>query len=219
VPSAVIHFHAQGSIFVLTVPPGGSETSTSVATEGSAVPVVATAPTDEHTVDTVSATEASKPGPIIPEAKELIWGAGSFIVFALVMRFLLFPKLKRGMDARYASIREGHESADRLRTTARAEVVDYENQVAQIRHEASGIVDEARETVERERQARLAEVNARLSEQRNAALAEAEAQRQAARGQIHAAVSDVAGHAGELATGQRPPADVVDRVVGEVMAR
>jgi F-type H+-transporting ATPase subunit b len=217
VPSAVIHF--QGSVLVLTVPPGGSETTTTVATAGSAVPVVATAPQNGNTQNTVSASEASKPGPIVPEVKELVWGAGSFIIFALLMRFALFPKLKKGMDARYSSIREGHDSADRLRTTARAEVAEYENQVAQIRAEASAVVDAARETVERERQARLVEVNARLAEQRAAAQAEADAARDAARGQIHAAVSDVAGRAGELATGSRPSADVVDRVVGEVMAR
>jgi F-type H+-transporting ATPase subunit b len=218
--TAVIHL--QGSQLLSVALVRGTDTSTTVASEDSttATTVAAEAAGDgEHTENTVSAAEASKPGPIVPEAKELIWGAGSFIIFALLMRFALFPKLKKGMDARYASIREGHESADRQRTTARAEVADYEGQVAQIRAEAATVVDAARQTVEGERQSRLTEVNARLSEQRSAALAEADAAKQAARGQIHAAVSDVAGRAGELATGQRPAADVVDRVVGEVMVR
>ena len=43
------------------------------------------------------------PSPIAPEAKELAWGAGSFIVLALFMRFFLFPRLKKGMDARYCA--------------------------------------------------------------------------------------------------------------------
>jgi F-type H+-transporting ATPase subunit b len=172
-----------------------------------------------ETETTISATEASKPGPIVPEMKELAWGAGAFIVFAVLMRYALFPKVKRGMDARYSGIRSSHEGADALRSSARAEVADYESQLVGIRTEAARTVDAARQTVERERQARLAEVNARLNEQRAAAVAEAEAARTAARSQIHAAVSDVAGRAGELATGQRPAADVVDRVVGEVMAR
>lgn len=171
------------------------------------------------TENTVSATEASKPGPIVPEVKELIWGGGAFVVFALLMRFVLFPKVKRGMVARYASIQGSHENADQMRAAARAEISDYEAQVAGIRAEAARKVDAARQTVERERQARLVEVNARLNEQRAAAVAEADVARQAARGQIHAAVSDVAGRAGELATGQRPDAGVLDRVVGEVMAR
>jgi F0F1-type ATP synthase membrane subunit b/b' len=123
------------------------------------------------------------------------------------------------MDARYNSIRGAHESADQLRISARAEVTDYESQLAAIRAEAARTVEAARHTVESERQARLAEVNVRLNAQRASALEAAEAERTAAKGQIRAAVSDVAGRAGELATGQRPDPGVVDRVVGEVMAR
>ena len=159
------------------------------------------------------------PGPIVPEMKELAWGAGSFVVFALLMRFVLFPKVKKGMDARYHGIRTSHESADAERAAARAEVADYEAQLTGIKAEAALVVEAARATLEIERQTKLSEVNARLAEQRAIANAAADAARAAARDQIHAAVSDVAGRAGELATGHRPGADVVDRVVSEVMAR
>ena len=165
-------------------------------------------------------TAVSKdPGPIIPEMKELAWGAGSFIVFALLMRFVLFPKVKKGMDARYNSIQSSHDSADAERSSARAEVADYEAQLAGIKAEAARVVDVARATLEAERQAKLAEVNVGTADRRAAALAQAEGVRAAARDQIHAAVSDVAGRAGELATGRRPAAAVVDQVVSEVMAR
>ncbi len=164
-------------------------------------------------------TVSKDPGPIIPEMKELAWGAGSFIVFALLMRFVLFPKVKKGMDARYNSIQSSHDSADAERSSARAEVADYEAQLAGIKAEAARVVDVARATLEAERQARLAEVNVGIADRRAAALAQAEGVRAAARDQIHAAVSDVAGRAGELATGRRPAAAVVDQVVSEVMAR
>ena len=36
------------------------------------------------------------PSPIAPELKEIAWGAGSFIVLALLMRFFLFPRLQAG---------------------------------------------------------------------------------------------------------------------------
>ena len=159
------------------------------------------------------------PGPIVPEAKELYWGAGSFIVFALLMRFFLYPRLKKGMDARYQSIRGAHEAADAERAGARAEVADYEAQVASIRAEAARTVEAARATLERERAATLAEVNARIAEKRSASNAQAEAARAAVRDQIAAAVGDVAGKAGELATGRAPSAAVVAKVVSEVMAR
>ncbi|MDO8389354.1 MAG: ATP synthase F0 subunit B [Actinomycetota bacterium] len=165
------------------------------------------------------AAVSKDPGPIVPEVKELAWGAGSFIVFALLMRFVLFPKVKKGMDARYNSIRSAHESADTERADARAEVAAYEAQLAAIKAESAKVVEAARATLESERQAKLAEVNAGIAERRAAATAQAEAARTAARDQIHAAVSDVAGRAGELATGRRPAAGVVERVVNEVMAR
>ena len=60
------------------------------------------------------------PSPIAPEPKELIWGAGAFIVFAVLMRLVLYPRMKKGMDARYASIRTGHEDADATRQAARS---------------------------------------------------------------------------------------------------
>ncbi len=164
-------------------------------------------------------TVSKDPGPIVPELKELYWGAGAFIVFALLMRFVLFPKVKKGMDARYEGIRASHESADAERSGARSEVAEYEAQVAAIKAEAAKLVDAARATLEAERQAKLAEVNALTGARRAAASAQAEAARDAVRDQIAAAVGDVAGRAGELATGRRPDAVLVSRVVGEVMAR
>ncbi len=159
------------------------------------------------------------PGPIVPELKELYWGAGSFIVFALLMRFYLFPRLKSGMDARYAGIRADHEQADAERASARAEVADYEAQLAAVKAEAAAKVDAARQTLEAERQEKVKVLNAQLAERRAAAQAETDAAKAAVRDQIHAAVADVAGRAGELATGRRPDAAVVSKVVNEVMAR
>lgn len=157
--------------------------------------------------------------PIAPEMKEIIWGFGPYVVFALLMIFVLFPKLKKGMDARYESIRSDHEQADAMRAAARAEVAEYEAQLASVKAEAAAVVDAARQQLEALRQERLAELNARLAEERAAANAQNEAARAAVRDQIQSAVADVAGRAGELATGRAPSADVVSRVVNEVMAR
>ncbi len=159
------------------------------------------------------------PGPIVPELHELLWGAGAFIVLALAMRFYLFPRLKRSMDARYAGIRSDHEQADAERAAAHAEVAEYESQLASVRAEAAARVDASRQQLEAERQERIAALNAQLADRRAAAQAETDAARLAVRDQIEAAVADVASRAGELATGRRPDAAVVQRVVGQVMAR
>ena len=163
--------------------------------------------------------EVVKPGPspIAPELKEVAWGGGSFVVFAVLMRFWLFPRLKTGMDARYAGIRSDHEGADATRSAAKAEVAGYEAQLAGVKAEAAAHIETARQTLETERTARIAVVNAEISEHRNAAAAENDAARLAVQSQIESAVADVSGRAIELAVGKRPDATLVNRVVADVM--
>jgi len=115
------------------------------------------------------------PSPIAPELKELVWGAGAFIVFAVLMRLVLYPRMKKGMESRYSHVRAGHEQADAMRQAAQAEVADYQAQLAVVRAEASTRVDAARQTLEAERQERLAEANARIAERRAEAVAQADA--------------------------------------------
>lgn len=157
------------------------------------------------------------PSPLAIETKELLWGGGSFIVLALLMRFWLFPALKKGMDARYAHIRGGHEQADTARAAARAEVAEYESALATVKAEANERVDAARQTLEAERTERLAEVNASIAAKREAAAAEAQAAREAVRSDIAAAVSDVTSRTIELATGTVPDSGSVSRAVDATM--
>lgn len=158
------------------------------------------------------------PSPIAPEVKELAWGAGAFIVLALLMRFFLFPRLKKGMDARYSHIRDGHEQADTARAAARAEVSEYESALATVKAEANERVDAARHTLENERTARLAEVNAAIAAKREAAQAEADAAREAVRGDISAAAADVTARTVQLATGTAPDGDRVRAAVEHTMS-
>jgi len=80
------------------------------------------------------------PSPIAPELKELIWGGGSFLVFLVLMRVWLFPKVKKGMDARYGKIRADLESAESTKADAEREVADYQSALAAVRAEAAARV-------------------------------------------------------------------------------
>ena len=162
--------------------------------------------------------EDKGPSPIAPEIKELAWGAGSFIVLFALMRLVLFPRLKHGMDARYGKIRGDHETADATRVGAKTEVADYEAALAAVKAESRQRVDAARQTLENERSAALAEANARIAERRAEATAQTDAARSAAEPHIHAAVADVSSRVAELATGRRPDADTVTDVVSSLMA-
>ena len=172
----------------------------------------------EFKPDEAGATECDEgPNPIMPELKELAWGAGAFIVFALLMRFFLFPRLKRSMDARYAHIRSGHEEADAMRSGAKSEVATYEAALAKVKAEANERIEAARRTLESERQARLAEVNAGIAARRDEAAEAARAARDAARDDVIAASADVASRTVELAVGRAPDAAQVRRAVEDAM--
>jgi F-type H+-transporting ATPase subunit b len=158
------------------------------------------------------------PSPIAPEPKELIWGAGAFIVFAVLMRLVLYPRMRKGMDARYANIRTGHEDADATRVTAQAEVSEYQTQLAALRAEAGARVDAARQTLDAERQERLAEANARIAERRAEAVAQVEAAHDAARAQIEEAVAGLVSNITEMATGKQPDSAMASGAVASAMS-
>ncbi len=160
-------------------------------------------PAQTPTTEAESVAEAETgPSPIAPEKKELLWGAGAFVVLAILVRLVLFPRLKKGMDARHELIRGEREEADRVRAQAEAELADYNAALAQVRAEANARIDSARQTLEGERQARLAEVNAGIAARRAAAAADAEAAKAAAREQVIAAAGNVAAVAGQRTLGR-----------------
>ncbi|MBK5331865.1 MAG: hypothetical protein JJD93_07835 [Ilumatobacteraceae bacterium] len=169
-------------------------------------------------VAAAATTEDAGPSPIAPEVKELAWGAGSFIVLFVIMRIVLFPRLKQGMDARYGKIRGDHETAETIRAAAKAEVAAYEAELATVKAEVRQRIDAARVMLESERTAALADANARIGARRAEAIAALEAARAAAAGQIQVAVADVSSRVTELATGRRPDPAAVTSVVASLMA-
>jgi len=156
--------------------------------------------------------------PIAPEVKEMLWGFGSFAVLAILMRYWLYPRLRKGMDARYEVIKGGHEQAEQVTDAARADVAQYDAQVAAIKAEAQQRIEVARAVLDGERSERLAEVSTRIGEKRAAAATAVEQARTAAQADDQAAVRSVASRAGELATGRTPAPDVVNAAVADVMS-
>jgi F-type H+-transporting ATPase subunit b len=186
-----------------------------VTTTGAGHAVVVHLPQTEARAETVA--EDKGPSPIAPEIKELAWGAGAFIVLFVLMRLVLFPRLKQGMEARYGKIRGDHENADSIRAAANAEVAEYEAQLASVRAEARQRIDAARQTLEAERTDALTEANARIAARRAEAVAASDAARAAAEEHVQAAVADVSSRAAELATGRRPDDATVNGIVATLM--
>jgi F-type H+-transporting ATPase subunit b len=169
-------------------------------------------------VAAAATTEDAGPSPIAPEVKELAWGAGSFIVLFILMRLYLFPRLKKGMDARYGKIRGDHETAESTRAAATAELAAYEAELATVKAEARARIDAARQVLESERTSALAEANARIAARRAEAMAAAEAARAAAADQVEVAVVEVSSQIAELAIGRRPDPEKVKEVVSSMMS-
>ena len=172
---------------------------------------------DEAGTEATEAESASAPNPIAPEGKELIWGAGSFLVFLVIMRVFLFPKLKKGMDARYTGIREDFEQADATRQAAQSDVAKYESALAEVRAEAASRIDAARQAVDKERNDKIAEANSRIAAKRSAADAELAAARATVRDQVAEAVATVTARTTQLAVGKSPDGSVVREAVQQVM--
>ena len=163
------------------------------------------------------AAEDMGPNPIAPEGKEFFWGAGTFLVFLFVMRVFLVPKVRKGMEARYGAIREGHESADATRASAQSDVVKYEAALAEVRAEAAARLDKARQTLDAERQSKVAEANARIAAKRAEADRALESARSSARSEVAAAVSNVTSRATQLVLGKAPDAALVKSAVDGAM--
>ena len=112
------------TVHLASVPPNSTAEQTITAETVPSDAAVATplAATAEGSATGATVEVNPGPSPIAPELKEVAWGGGSFVVFAVLMRFVLYPRLKKGMDARYAGIRSSHEGADATRAEAKAEV-------------------------------------------------------------------------------------------------
>ena len=194
----------------------GSDTTMPAAEETPAEMTTTKAAGTEATPEATTEVK-SAPNPIAPESKELYWSAGSFIVLFVLMRYFLFPRLKKGMDARYEGIRSDIEGADKVKASAQSDVADYEKALAAARAEAAGRIDAARQAVDAERTTQLAAVNSRIAAARAEADQKNSAARAAAQGDIASAVAQVATQAAVLATGITPDAQTVQAAVKSAM--
>jgi len=135
------------------------------------------------------------PSPILPEANELIWGALSFlIVFGLLAKFG-FPAIKKGLADRAEQIQSDLDEAESAKAAVTSKAAEYDAKLAEARHEAARIIEEAR-------QDKRAEADAEVARIREQAQADVEASRTQAIADIRAEVATLAIGAAEQVVGQ-----------------
>jgi F-type H+-transporting ATPase subunit b len=140
--------------------------------------------------------------PLVPNLTELIVGAVTFGIIFYALWKVLIPRLNKTLEERTDKIEGGLQRAEETQAEADATLAKYREQLAEARHEASRLREEARE--------QGAQIIAEMREQ-----AQAEGRRlvEAAHAQIEAdrqqAIQSLKTEVGGLAV------DLASRVVGE----
>jgi F-type H+-transporting ATPase subunit b len=148
---------------------------------------------------------SSAPDPLIPDAVELIIGSIAFlIVFGLLYKVLM-PRITKTLAERTDKIEGGLKRAEEAQEEASRVLADYKAQLAEARHEASRLREEAKEHGAQIKAELRAEGEAERQRIVDAAHAQLEADRQQALTSLRAEI-------GALAV------DLASRVVGESLA-
>ncbi|MCX4548156.1 F0F1 ATP synthase subunit B [Streptomyces sp. NBC_01387] len=145
---------------------------------------------------------AETENPLIPPIPELIIG---FIAFVIVFGFLakkLLPNINKVLDERREAIEGGMEKADAAKLEAESVLEQYKAQLAEARHEAARLRQEAQE----QGAALIVEMRAEGQRQREDIIAAGHAQLAADRKQ---AAQSLRQDVGKLAT------DLAGKLVGE----
>lgn len=163
----------------------------------------------------------SSTNPLIPSATELILGLIGFVVIFGALYKVLMPRLQQTLNERTETIEGGIERAEEAQAEARRLQEQHQAQLAEARHEAARLREEAREQgaqiIAEMREQAQAEA-ARLLE---AAHAQIDTDRQQAlaalRRQVGELSVELAGRVvGESLTDEARQSRVVDRFLGEL---
>jgi F-type H+-transporting ATPase subunit b len=150
----------------------------------------------------ILAAEEQNPNPLIPEIAELVFGTIAFFIVFYFLGKLLLPRIQQALEERTDAIEGGIKRAEEAQAEAQRTLEQYRGQLAEARHEAARLREEARE--------QGAAIIVELREQ-----AQAEARRvvEGAHQQIEAdrkqAFASLRGEIGTLAT------TLAERIVGE----
>ncbi|MEU0842330.1 F0F1 ATP synthase subunit B [Streptomyces sp. NPDC005962] len=150
----------------------------------------------------VHLAEGEAENPLIPPIPELVIGLIAFAIVFIFFAKKLLPNINRVLDERRAAIEGGMEKAEATQAEAQQVLEDYRAQLADARHEAARLRQEAQE----QGAALIAEMRAEGQRQREEIVAAGHAQIEAERKQAGTALrQDV----GKLAT------DLAGKIVGE----
>ena len=143
-------------------------------------------------------------GPLSPDLSELIIGTIAFLIVFAVLYRVLFPRIQQTLTERTDAIEGGLKRADDAQAEAKQTLEQYQAQLADARHEASRLRQDAQEEGARI----VAELRAQGEAERQRLVAAAHDQIEADRAQ---AIQALRAEMGSLAV------ELASRVVGEAL--
>jgi len=150
------------------------------------------------------AEEHAEPNPILPLTEELIVGTVAFLVLCFVLLKFAFPRMEAMYQARVEAIEGGLRRAEERQAEANALYERYQEQLNELRSEASRIRQEAAAEAEAIRQ----EILAKAREESERIIAAGREQLAAERQTI---IRELRGTVGTLAV------ELAGRIVGEAL--
>jgi len=147
----------------------------------------------------------SAPNPLIPHWPELIIGTIAFLIVFILLARVLMPRISKTLEERTEAIEGGLRRADDAQAEATRLLDEYRAQLAEARHEASRLREQARE----EAAQIVAEGRAEGVAERERIIASAAAQVDADRQQ---ALTALRAEVGSLAI------ELASKIVGESLA-
>jgi F-type H+-transporting ATPase subunit b len=121
--------------------------------------------------------EGDPPNPVLPEVHEIFWPLLFFVVLWMLMKYTLYPRVRKTMDERAAKVAEDRDAADAAAAQLGSVQADYDQALARARGDAAGVIDEARERAEEYRSGIVATAEAEIAEMKSAAAGDIEAAR------------------------------------------
>ncbi|MGI9595132.1 MAG: F0F1 ATP synthase subunit B [Acidimicrobiales bacterium] len=141
---------------------------------------------------TDEAEAEAAPNPILPVPNELFWGAISFAVLYLLIRYVLLPPVQRVRNDRAATIQADRDAADAARAQVASASSELDDQLADVRAEAATIIEEARAEAEAERQRLVARADREVSAMKEIAETEISREREEAMASLRPQVANLA---------------------------
>ena len=143
------------------------------------------------TLSTVILAAEKEPNPILPAGNELVWGTLSFLILFAIVAKVVYPQVKKGMDARSERIRRTLEDAESAKDEARSILEQYRSQLADAKNESARIIEEARQAADKLRQDLKRQAEEEVADLKERAQQDINAQVERAKSDLQARVAEL----------------------------